>query len=60
MTRTIGSPGAARSWNPRLPLVTAAAADVAAGQSLEITLPADGKAFETWTAHPETSACSGQ
>lgn len=33
--------------------------DLAAGQSMAVTLPADGEGFESWTAHPESSACGG-
>ena len=33
--------------------------DLAAGQSMPIELPADGHTFESWTAHPESSACGG-
>jgi hypothetical protein len=30
-----------------------------AGEKTVVRLPAGGEAFETWTAHPEMSACSG-
>ena len=33
--------------------------DLAAGESMAIELPADGEGFESWTAHPESSACGG-
>ena len=33
--------------------------DVRAGQSTDVRLPTAGEAFDTWTAHPELSACSG-
>ena len=33
--------------------------DVRAGQSTAVRLPTAGEAFDTWTAHPEMSACSG-
>lgn len=33
--------------------------DLAAGESMAIELPADGESFESWTAHPESSACGG-
>ena len=33
--------------------------DVRAGQSTAVRLPTAGEAFDTWTAHPELSACSG-
>jgi hypothetical protein len=33
--------------------------DLVAGQSIEVTLPVGGIEFESWTAHPEVSACSG-
>ena len=33
--------------------------DLAPGESVAIELPAEGSDFETWTAHPEQSACSG-
>ena len=33
--------------------------DVRAGQSIDVRLPTAGEAFDTWTAHPEISACSG-
>ena len=31
--------------------------DLEAGQSVDVELSAGGAAFETWTAHPEMSAC---
>ena len=31
--------------------------DIAAGESGAVELPAGGEDFESWTAHPETSAC---
>ena len=33
--------------------------DVAAGESTNVLLSAEGNRFETWTAHPELSGCSG-
>ena len=33
--------------------------DVPAGQSIEVELPAGSDAFDSWTAHPELSSCSG-
>ena len=33
--------------------------DLAAGQSVAVTLPVGGEPFESWTAHPEVSPCSG-
>jgi hypothetical protein len=33
--------------------------DLAAGERLDVVLPNGGEAFETWTAHPEVSACAG-
>ena len=33
--------------------------DVRAGQSTAVRLPTAGEAFDTWTAHPELSVCSG-
>ncbi len=33
--------------------------DVPAGETTQIRLPAEGHTFESWTAHPELSACSG-
>ena len=33
--------------------------DVRAGQSTAVRLPTAGEAFDSWTAHPELSACSG-
>lgn len=33
--------------------------DLGAGESIAIELPADDEDFETWTAHPESSACGG-
>ena len=33
--------------------------DVAAGATANVTLSADGESFESWTAHPEMSACGG-
>ena len=32
--------------------------DVPAGGSTDVRLSAEGESFETWTAHPEMSACS--
>jgi hypothetical protein len=32
--------------------------DLAAGQSASVTLAVEGEPFESWTAHPEVSACS--
>jgi hypothetical protein len=34
-----------------------AQADLPAGQTIAVTLPTEGGAFETWTAHPEMSPC---
>ncbi|MDE2772770.1 MAG: hypothetical protein OXI46_03560 [Gemmatimonadota bacterium] len=34
--------------------------DVAVGQSIEVELPTGGEAFESWTAHPELSACPAE
>ena len=31
--------------------------DLGAGASMAIELPAGGESFESWTAHPESSAC---
>jgi hypothetical protein len=33
--------------------------DLPAGETTAVELPTEGEAFETWTAHPEMSACSG-
>ena len=33
-------------------------ADVPAGQSIPVELPASGQSFDRWTAHPELSRCS--
>ncbi len=33
--------------------------DLPAGQSIEVQLPTGGDRFDTWTAHPEISRCSG-
>ena len=33
--------------------------EVRAGQSIDVTLSAEGEAFDTWTAHSEASRCSG-
>jgi hypothetical protein len=33
--------------------------DVHAGQSIDVRLATAGEAFDTWTAHPELSTCSG-
>ena len=33
--------------------------NVPAGGTLDVALPAEGASFETWTAHPEMSACEG-
>ena len=35
------------------------ATDLEAGQQLEVVLPTEDAAFETWTAHPEISSCAG-
>jgi len=32
--------------------------DLAGGQSRSVTLAVEGESFESWTAHPEVSACS--
>ncbi len=32
--------------------------NVPAGESIEIELPTEEEAFQTWTAHPEVSRCS--
>ena len=34
--------------------------DVPTGETTAVELPTEGEAFETWTAHPEMSACSGE
>jgi hypothetical protein len=34
--------------------------DLPAGQSTEVELPTGGVSFDTWTAHPEVSPCSGE
>jgi len=34
--------------------------DLAAGESTEVALLTGGEAFDTWTAHPEVSACSSE
>jgi hypothetical protein len=31
--------------------------DLAAGETIAVTLPTEGAGFESWTAHPEVSAC---
>lgn len=33
--------------------------DLLPGESTAVELPTTGEDFETWTAHPETSACTG-
>ena len=33
--------------------------DLAPGETVAVELPAEGRDFEAWTAHPEQSACSG-
>jgi hypothetical protein len=33
--------------------------DVPSGQKTDVTLATGGEAFDTWTAHPEVSACGG-
>ncbi len=33
--------------------------DLAAGESVAVTLRVDGESFASWTAHPESSACGG-
>ena len=33
--------------------------DLEPGASAEVRLPTEGETFDTWTAHPEMSACSG-
>jgi len=33
--------------------------DLPAGEKTEVRLATEGEAFDTWTAHPELSACSG-
>jgi hypothetical protein len=33
--------------------------DVPAGQTTSVRLPTAGQAFDSWTAHPEMSACGG-
>ncbi len=33
--------------------------DLPSGETTEVTLPTAGEDFETWTAHPELSRCSG-
>ena len=32
--------------------------DVPSGKKIEVRLPTEGEAFESWTAHPEVSACN--
>ena len=32
--------------------------DLPSGQKTDVTLATEGEAFDTWTAHPEVSACS--
>jgi hypothetical protein len=34
--------------------------DVPAGGTIDVVLPAEGASIDTWTAHPELSACSGE
>jgi len=34
--------------------------DVPAGQTISVALSTGGEEFETWTAHPEVSACSSE
>ena len=36
-----------------------ASVDLAAGQTTPVTLPTEGEAFESFTAHPELSPCGG-
>jgi len=33
--------------------------DLQAGETMSVTLPTGGEAFDTWTAHPESSPCGG-
>ena len=33
--------------------------DLPSGETTVVKLPTSGEAFETWTAHPETSVCGG-
>ena len=33
--------------------------DLPAGETMSVELPTGGEAFDTWTAHPESSPCSG-
>ena len=33
--------------------------DLPSGERTDVTLATEGEAFDTWTAHPELSACSG-
>ncbi len=33
--------------------------DVPAGETIDVELSSEGQSFETWTAHPELSACGG-
>ncbi len=33
--------------------------DLQPGEQTSVQLPTEGEAFDTWTAHPEVSACSG-
>ncbi len=33
--------------------------DLPSGERTDVTLSTEGEAFDTWTAHPEVSACSG-
>jgi hypothetical protein len=33
--------------------------DLPAGEKMDVTLATEGEAFDSWTAHPEMSACIG-
>lgn len=34
--------------------------DLGVGETVDVRLPADGHAFDSWTAHPEQSGCGGR
>ena len=34
--------------------------DLPSGETTRVELPTEGEAFDTWTAHPEVSRCSGE
>ena len=46
-------------FNPNDELGPTTPQDLAPGKSMDVTLPAVGKAFTTWTAHPEVGPQSG-